>query len=293
MEQNAYSRLLVAEPVPGTGGDEGLFTYLGPDLVPEADCLVKGGWVRDEVSLRPFLQEHTHERDEIMILFGGRFERPQVLGAEVGLAIGGQRMVLTTTTGLYLPAGVAHGLTVVSRIGAPFMVLSLSLPPLASVRRPGTGTFDYEQYVIRSPMREAGAEFTAGRTAPTMTYMSGVQIPGVETYIEFGWTFGQPASTRTRNAMPSMAHRDYEEVVLHLGGDPAEPLDLGGDIEFVVGGQPLRFSTSSALFIPRGVEHGPIRCLAYRKPHIVMAVMLGAGSLKEGWEGSFREEKEA
>jgi len=32
--------------------------------------------------------------------------------------------------------------------------------------------------VVRSPMREAGAEFVKGRTSPTMTYMSGVQVPG-------------------------------------------------------------------------------------------------------------------
>lgn len=264
-------------------------TYLNKDLVPEADCVVKVGWIKAAMS-RPLVEEHTHDQDEILIIYGGDHEHPQTLGGEVEMTIGGQRSVLNTTTGMYLPRGVPHGPMQWTKVDRPQVLVSIMLPPQDSVRRPGDGPFEYQQYIIRSPMREAGAEMTAGRTAPTMTYMSGVQIPGVKTYIEFGWTFGQPVSNRTRNAMPSMAHPNYDEVVLHIGGDPENPTDLGGDIEFVVGGEPLRFSNTSALFIPRLVDHGPIRCLAYRKPHIVMAIMLGAGSVKEGWEGSFKKD---
>jgi hypothetical protein len=87
--------------------------------------------------------------------------------------------------------------------------------------------------------------------------------------------------------MPEMVHKKYDEIVLHIGGDPDNPEDLGADIEFYVGGQPLRFDTTSALFIPRGVHHGPLRCLEYRKPHIVIAMMCGAGTVQEGWKDSF------
>lgn len=96
-----------------------------------------------------------------------------------------------------------------------------------------------------------------------------------------------PKSKVTSHAMPEMAHKNYDEIVLHIGGDPSYPEDLGADMEFTVGGQPLRFNNTSALFIPRGLRHGPIKCLEYRKPHIVMAIMCGAGTLKEGWGDSF------
>jgi len=147
--------------------------------------------------------------------------------------------------------------------------------------------FDYEQYAIRSPMREAGAEFVKGRTSPTMTYMSGIQIPGVKCYIEMGWTFDMPESSNPNATMPEMVHSNFDEIVLHIGGEPDSPEDLGGEIEFFVGGQPLTFSTSAALFIPKGLRHGPLSCKEYRKPHLVMAIMLGASTVKEGWEGSF------
>jgi hypothetical protein len=39
-----------------------------------------------------------------------------------------------------------------------------------------TEKFDFEQYVIRSPMRESGPPNTKGRQSPTMTYMSKTQI---------------------------------------------------------------------------------------------------------------------
>jgi hypothetical protein len=120
-----------------------------------------------------------------------------------------------------------------------------------------------------------------------MTYMSSVQVPGVKYYIEMGWTFGMPVSTKTSGAMPEMAHKNFDEIVLHIGGDADNPEDLGADIEFSIGGQPLRFNTTSAMYIPKGVRHGPIKCLEYRKPHMVITIMCGAGTLKEGWGDSF------
>jgi hypothetical protein len=79
-----------------------------------------------------------------------------------------------------------------------------------------------------------------------------------------------------------MVHKNSDEIVLNIGGDPANPEDLGADIEFTLGGQPLRFNTTSALFIPKGVPHGPVKCLGYRRPYLVVAIMCGVGSLKEG-----------
>jgi uncharacterized RmlC-like cupin family protein len=266
-----------------------MMTYMSQEQVPESEYTIKLGWITERPP-EAIVQEHTHTEDEIIILWGNNHEYPQVLGGEVEIDIGGQKIEFNTTAGIYIPAGLPHGPMTWKSYKSPHILMSMMMAP--DTPGPGLrqGVVDHEQYIIRSPMREAGAELTSGRTAPTMTYMSGVQIPGVKTYIEFGWTFGMPKSSRTTHAMPAMAHKNYEEIVLHIGGDPEDPLDLGGDLEFHVGGQPLAFNTSTALFIPRNVLHGPIKCLAYRKPHIVMAIMCGAGSIKEGWEGSFKED---
>ena len=297
MNSEDFARYLVTSPLEVDEGQKestgvSMLTYISRQQVPEADYTIKLGWITTQPQPAAIVEEHTHDEDEIIILWGNNHQYPQVLGGEVEMVIGGQKITFNTTAGIYIPAGLPHGPMTWKQYKSPHMLMTLMLSK--SVPGPGLkdGPFDYEQYVIRSPMREAGAELTAGRTAPTMTYMSGVQIPGVKTYIEFGWTFGIPKSSRTAHAMPVMAHDNFEEIVLHIGGDPEDPLDLGGDLEFHVGGQPLRFNTSSALFVPKGVFHGPIKCLEYRKPHIVMAIMGGAGTIKEGWEGSFKEDEE-
>ena len=141
---------------------------------------------------------------------------------------------------------------------------------------------DYEKYLVRKPIYEAGGGYK-GRQSPTMTFMSSQQVPEANYYIELGWIYDIPEP----NPHIHEHVHDYDEIVLHIGGDPANPEDLGADIEFYVGGQPLRFDTSSGLFIPRGVHHGPIICREYRKPHIVMAIMCGAGTIQEGWGDSF------
>ncbi len=276
-------------------------TFMSSALMPEANYYIELGWIYDIPEPNPSLHEHVHDFDEIVIHWGGNHETPQVLGGEIEFYVGGQPVTFDTTTALYIPKGTPHGPVTWKKFHFPHIQMAMMLgagDPATAWGESGISEakkglprkkdrFDYEQYVVRSPMREAGAEFKKGRTSPTMTYMSGVQIPGVKCYIEFGWTFDMPESNNPNAAMPEMVHKSFDEIVLHIGGDPDNPEDLGGEIEFFVGGQPLTFNTSTGLFIPRGLRHGPLSCKKYEKPHIVMAIMLGAGTMKEGWGDSF------
>jgi hypothetical protein len=82
---------------------------------------------------------------------------------------------------------------------------------------------------------------------------------------------------------------DFDEVVLHIGGDPGNYENLGAEIKFVVGGQPLVFNETSAIYIPKGVKHGPLTWNKFDRPHIQMPIVLGAGTLEEakpaGYDG--------
>jgi hypothetical protein len=136
---------------------------------------------------------------------------------------------------------------------------------------------------VRSPMREQGVGyFTAGRQVPTMTYMGRKQVRRAKLYIEFGWIWDvvQPPIRK-------MVHEKYDEIVLHIGGDPENPGDLGADLEFDMGGDKMMFDTSCAMWVPKGIVHGPLTWHAVRKPHLEMAIMLGAGTLRESWADSF------
>jgi len=139
----------------------------------------------------------------------------------------------------------------------------------------------YSKYLVKKPVYETGPRNTTGRQSPTMTYMSNDIVPGANVYLEFGWIWDMP---RPNPHIPEHTH-EYDEIVLHIGSDPNNPEDLGGEIEYVLGGEPLVFDTTSALFVPKGVKHGPLTWKKVTRPHIEMAIILGGGTLAQTLSG--------
>jgi hypothetical protein len=136
----------------------------------------------------------------------------------------------------------------------------------------------YKKNLVDKPAYEVGSQqVIKGRQNPTMTFMSNDLVPGSDTYIEIGWVYEMPSP----NPHIHNHSHDYPEIVLHIGTDPKHPEELGGKIEFMVGGEKLVIDKTSALFIPKGVDHGPLTWKSVEKPHIQMVVMPGAGTVKE------------
>jgi hypothetical protein len=297
MAASKYEKYAVRKPVYEAGaGYQGrqspTMTFMSSKQVPEANYYIELGWIWEMPRPNPHIHEHVHSYDEIVLHWGGNPELPQVLGGEIEFYLGGQPITFNTTTGIYIPAGVPHGPLTWKKFDFPHIEMAFMLgtgDPSKGWGKSGiteakkslpkkTRNFDYEQYVIRSPLRESpGALSGKGRQSPTMTYMSGVQIPGVKVYIEFGWIYS------VTDTIQEMKHDKFDEIVLHIGGDPKDPEDLGADMTFGLGGDALKFDKSFGVFIPKGMKHGPLIWHNWRKPHIEMAIMLGTGTLKEGW----------
>jgi hypothetical protein len=145
----------------------------------------------------------------------------------------------------------------------------------------------YGKNLVKKPAREVNVTVPGkikGREYPTMTYMSNDLVPGCNVYIELGWIWDMPEP----NPHILEHTHDYDEVVLHIGSDLNNPEDLGAEIEFVVGGEPLIIDKTSALFVPKGVKHGPLTWKRVDRPHIQMAIMLGAGTLAESAPGGYK-----
>jgi hypothetical protein len=51
---------------------------------------------------------------------------------------------------------------------------------------------------------------------------------------------------------------DFEEVVTFFGSNPADPTDLGGEIEFWIGDEAHTITKSAVIFVPRGIQHCPL-----------------------------------
>jgi hypothetical protein len=297
MPDSKYEKYAVRKPVYEAGaGYQGrqspTMTFMSGKQVPGANYYIELGWIWEMPRPNPHIHEHVHTYDEIVLHWGGNPELPQVLGGEIEFYLGGQPITFNTTTGIYIPAGVPHGPLTWKKFEFPHIEMAFMLgtgDPAKGWGKSGiteakkslprkTRNFDYEQYVIRSPLRESpGALSGKGRQSPTMTYISGIQIPGVKVYIEFGWIYS------VTDTIQEMKHDKFDEIVLHIGGDPKDPEDLGADMTFGLGGDELKFDKSFGVFIPRGMKHGPLIWHKWRKPHIEMAIMLGTGTLKEGW----------
>jgi len=146
----------------------------------------------------------------------------------------------------------------------------------------------YGRNLVTKPIYEVSAGKIKGRQYPTMTVMSNTLVPGSNTYIELGWIWDMP---EPNPHILEHSHGEYGEIVLHIGNDPNNPEDLGAEIEFTVGGEPLVFDKTSALFVPAGVKHGPVTWKKVRRPHIQLAMVLGAGTLSEADPGGHEKQR--
>jgi hypothetical protein len=50
----------------------------------------------------------------------------------------------------------------------------------------------------------------------------------------------------------------FGEVVTFFGANPADPTDLGGEIEFWIGDEPHTITKSAVIFVPPGIQHCPL-----------------------------------
>jgi hypothetical protein len=147
---------------------------------------------------------------------------------------------------------------------------------------------DYSKYFVSKPAYEVVPVTEVKGRRPAMTLLSNNLVPNTNMYIETGWVFGMPDP----NPHIFEHTHDYDEIVIHLGTDPKNQEELGGEIEFMVGGQPLTINKTSAVYVPKGVKHGPLTWKKYQKPHLELTIMIGAGSLAEADPGGHEKRRE-
>jgi hypothetical protein len=145
-----------------------------------------------------------------------------------------------------------------------------------------------EKYLVGAPAYEVVPAFEVLGRIPAMTLMSNSLIPGSNMYVEVGWILAMP------DPNPHILEHthDYDEIVMHMGTDPDDQEDLGGEIEFVVDGRPVVLTKTSSVFVPKGVKHGPLTWKRFTRPHLEMTIMIGAGSLREADPGGHQERLE-
>jgi quercetin dioxygenase-like cupin family protein len=82
-------------------------------------------------------------------------------------------------------------------------------------------------------------------------------------------------------AVPSHVH-DYDEVIGFFGGNPEDPYELGGEVEFWMEDEKYLLNKSCLIYIPAGVRHCPLRVTEVDKPLFFLAVSLTSKYVKKG-----------
>ena len=144
-----------------------------------------------------------------------------------------------------------------------------------------------ERYFVTKPAYEVTPKFEVKGRIPAMTLMSENLVPGTKMYIEAGWVLGMPDP----NPHIGEHTHNYDEIIVHFGMDPNNPEDLGAEIEICMGGQPFLIKSTSAIYVPKGVKHGPLTWKKFERPHLEMTIMIGAGSLAEADPGGHEKVK--
>ncbi len=80
-------------------------------------------------------------------------------------------------------------------------------------------------------------------------------------------------------------HEDADELIGFISSDPNNPHDLGGEIEFTIGGEKHLITRSSIIFAPAGLPHNPMRILRVDRPIFHFSVVTthmydGSGTYK-------------
>lgn len=299
-----YDKYLVKEPVVQNQPDGNVqnrtnppLIYLSDEQIPGIKFNVEFGWVWGMPQPDPYLDEQVGQYDEIILNIGGDCYNPEDLGADIEFSLGGQVLSTNSTGAVFIPKGVRHGPLTYKNYRHPHVRISILLgtgdrkpkKAVSADRANDTITgIDYEKYMVKKPVYEvvAGTPVKNRQEPASMTFINGSLVPECNIYIEGGWVFGMPDPNPH---IFNHVHRNYEELVFHFGTDFKNPQALGGVIDFYVGGQTLTLDRTAMVYVPEGVEHGPLIWKDFSAPHLEMAMIPGAASLAEADPGGHQE----
>ena len=116
--------------------------------------------------------------------------------------------------------------------------------------------------------------------AKRILWMDGNVCPGAF-QMNTAWYFAVPE----RDPIFPEHDHPFDEIIGFYGSNPDDPYDLGGVVEFTVGGESHRLTRSTLLFCPKDLPHGPVRVLEVDRPIFHFSVVMnteysGGGAYK-------------
>jgi hypothetical protein len=141
----------------------------------------------------------------------------------------------------------------------------------------------YAKYVVPRAMRPKDFmdEMVAGfMTMPPLIFLNGdIPVKGSNQFLEVVWIWAEGAAAINPNRPPHS--HEFDELFVFLGSNFKDPNDLGGEVEFWLGEkedtEKYHFSTSTSIFVPRGLVHLPMIFKNVKRPFLLVTVGINMG----------------
>jgi hypothetical protein len=128
----------------------------------------------------------------------------------------------------------------------------------------------YSKYVIREPhMKTPHAEITA----PIVAFNRGrVDFP--EVAFSINWELIDKPFVMEKSGHT----HDWDQLLCFIGGNSQDFFDFGAEIEFYLGEESEKYviNTTTLIYVPRGLVHGPLEFKVIRKPIMFNNIVLSA-----------------
>lgn len=196
-----------------------------------------------------------HNSDKLLMFIGGDHTDPENLNAEIELWIENDKLVLTQTSMVFVPAGVAHGRLKIRNLKKPVFHYACHTNTDKYEAFPAEATAPKGTYANHWVEKYAPVD---GRLPPAppgfltrLLWIDDKKLSG-SPYLEAVWFH------TTNDTGPESHTHDFDEIIGFFGDDAEHPEELNAEISFLLGGETVSFTKSCLLYIPRGVSHSPL-----------------------------------
>lgn len=139
------------------------------------------------------------------------------------------------------------------------------------------------------------AKASYARYGKRVHWLDGSVIPGAFQmntswyFKENTWIVDQPLQNGSNFLKPHT--HEVGEILGFYGSDPQHPEELGGEIIFYIGGEKHILTKSSLLYMPAGLEHGPLVIKRVDRPIFHFSVVMENAYRVNNTEGGIYEAK--
>ena len=207
--------------------------------------------------VKPLEQEGMvkHTSDKVMAFLGADPGNHEDLGAEIELWLENDKLTITETCFVFIPAGVAHGRMAVRNVRNPFIHYFMLMTSSFYDEEPAQATAPVGAYADKVVYKYAPPNgFVPEAPEGFLTlllWIDHAKLAGAP-YMEAVWFH-----TSNDDGPPTHKH-DFDELIGFLGNDPNNPQELNGEVGFFLDDEMVKFTKSCVSYIPRGTDHSPI-----------------------------------